>query len=331
MTTTGRMVAFEVTVPETDGSGGSAIQMVIHAEHWMEAWKQALSELGEGTTDAAQVTCKIGSDGSVEVVALGSGRRVLVRSLDDAEEAAATDPRVVSGPMPWEEPSIQVEAPAAPVTRERAANGPGAPQDPQAMRTLFNPIVKLERKAPASRPTEARRPQIRRPARRQRAAIDDPVGVVPYVRPVQGGPETSTEEALDMLRRHVICDAAQFLVPAPEGKGWRVEVARGVQEEQLLGELLRTKEAVPGPVDGGPGRRTFAGQGVPVRYSRGFGRSTRVRVKSALWAPVRDDLRVLGLLLLLNARRSQGFTDGELSAVSELAELLAARFTHAGM
>ncbi len=225
--TTGRMVAFEVTVPDTDEAGGSAIQMVIHAEHWMEAWKQALSELGEGTTDAAQVTCKIGSDGSVEVIALGSGRRVLVRSLDEGD--AETDKSSPAHQLPWEAPSIQVPDELPTVTKNRPPPVvAGPPPDPQASRTVFNPIVKLERKEPSSRPSKPRRPQIRRPpARRQRAVIDDPVGVVPYVRPVQGGPETSTEEALDMLRRHVHCDAAQFLVPEPEGKGWRVEVARG--------------------------------------------------------------------------------------------------------
>ena len=308
------MHAFEVTVPDTDGSGGSAITMVIRADHWMEAWKQALAELGEGATDAAQVTCKIGSDGSVEVVALGSGRKVLVRSIpDEADE-----------PLPQERPAVEVDE-AQKVTRLSAPIVQPRVERPDSRRGQRTTI----QDAPRARAKIG--PKLRRGVRRQRAqGVDDPVGVVPYVRPVAGGTETSTEEALDMLRRHVSCDVTQFLLPDPEGKGWRVEVSRGQKSSELGELLLRTKEPIPGPVDGGPGRRTFAGAGVPVKYVKNFARRTTVRVKSALWAPVKDGYRVLGLLLLLNARRSHGFTDAELSAVRELADLLAARFRAAG-
>lgn len=286
------MHAFEVTVPPLEDAAGSALRMVIHAPHWMDAWKQALLELGEPASGDAQVTCKIGSDGSVEVVALGSGRRVLVRSLE-------------------EQVGLEEEAPRP---RERPA-----PRRGELLTTIQD-----------RRPATSERPKIRKMPRRQRSVLDDPVAVVPYVRPVSGGPETSTAEALDMLRRHVACDAVLFLLPESDGKGWRVDIARGGEHDGLVGELLRPKERIPGPVDGGPGRLTFAGEGVAVRFVRSFARRSTVRVKSALWAPVKDGYRVLGLLLLLNARRGAGFTDGELSAVRELADLVAARFSESG-
>ncbi|MEZ4267095.1 MAG: hypothetical protein R3F39_12020 [Myxococcota bacterium] len=279
------MLTFEVTVPP-DSAGGAQLRMTLDAEHWMDAWRLALGELGEPVPPAEQVTCRIGHDGAVEVIVVESGRRLFIRSttLHGARDSAPGSPGLPAGIPPVE--SL-------------------APERPRIRRI-------------------SRAPQTTaRPAAPERS--------VPVAAPLGGGADTSANEALGMLQRHVRCEEILLWTPAPDGHGWRLHSARGVDPRFVPGLLLRETDSITGALESGPGRRTFVGAGTTMRCSRGFGRKVVIAVKSAVWAPVRVHDETVALIVLLNARRSGGFTDPELSAVDELSQVLGARLERAGL
>ncbi|MCB9727741.1 MAG: hypothetical protein H6744_11175 [Deltaproteobacteria bacterium] len=283
------MPTFEVTVPPEEG-GGTSIRMTVEAEHWMDAWRCALDELDEAVPPPHEVTCRIGHDGSVEVIAPAPGRRLFIQSTPRRD------------------------------LRESPSGNPGVPVDAQ-------PVAPA---APAERPRIRRVGHAKKPDSGTAHAVA-PDLVVPAAAPLTGGPVTSAEDALEMLERHVRCEEIQLWIPAPSRHGWRLHTSRGLDPRFVPGVLLRESELFPGAAAGGPGRRTFVGAGASVRCTRGLGRKFVVAVKSAVWAPVTVAGEAIALILLLNARRSGGFTDPELSAVDELSRILAARLERAGL
>ncbi|MGM0577420.1 MAG: GAF domain-containing protein [Myxococcota bacterium] len=203
--------------------------------------------------------------------------------------------------------------------RVRSLEEDGAQVPPPRDRSLRDTV-------PESRPRGDARGRGRRRRRRRPTRASDPLEQVPYAAAFDGGEATSTEQALAMLARHVPAEAALYLHPDADRRGWRVEAAHGAAAKDLPGALLHSRETLPGPLTAAPGRRTFSGEGVDIRFEREPGdRAHRFRVKSALWAPVRAHGEIRGLLLVLNARRDRGFVDGEISAVRELATVLASR------
>lgn len=154
---------------------------------------------------------------------------------------------------------------------------------------------------------------------------------VPAASALTGGADTSADEALAMLERHVRCAEVLLWSPAPDRHGWKLHSARGLDSRFAPGLLLREAESIVSALERGPGRRTFAGAGATLRCTRGFGRRVVVSVRSAVWAPVVAQGETAGLILLLNAERLSGFTDAELSAVEELSRILGARLERAGL
>ncbi len=300
--------------------------MEIRAEHWVAAWKEALAELGQLDVDPDSITCRIGPDGAVEVTAGDEGRRLFVRSLGPGETLQA-------GRAAQEDAPVTVAAPSTEPTRApepaRSWESEALPDPSQTLIVDAQAVATAQDISAAPEPP-ARARIVRKKQGTDRRKRPDPKGSkvgsrLPYAAGFDGGYSTTTREALDMLGRHVRAEATQYLLPVEDGAGWRVDSARGSMSAQLTGALLRSKEPIPGPVDRDPGRRTFAGEGVKVRYSKGLGRRQTFNVKSALWAPIRRDAELVGLLLLLNARRDGGFSDADLSAVRELAQLMATR------
>ena len=298
--------------------------MEVRADHWVGAWKAALSELGETDIDPASISCRIGDDGAVEVTAGSEGRRLFVRSKGPGEtletESAEVEGAEVEGAEVEGVPSLTVP------TDMRLASTTSSRNDRHLETRLAETAVSAmleDLPAPAPR---ARIKRNRSPTGRRKPQTGSHVGSrVPYAPAFDGGVTTTTREALDMLGQHVRAEATQYLVPTEDAAGWRVESARGSMTRQVTGATLRSTEAVLGSKEGGSGRRTFAGEGVKIRFARGLGRKVAFNVKSALWAPIQGEFETVGLLLLLNARREGGFTDSDLSAVNELARLLARR------
>ncbi len=77
----------------------------------------------------------------------------------------------------------------------------------------------------------------------------------------------------------------------------------------VAGVILRDGDAITPHLTDGPGRRTFAGDGIGLRISRGFGRKFKASVKSVVWAPIVVRGQTVALTMLLNAGRPTGFTD----------------------
>lgn len=180
---------------------------------------------------------------------------------------------------------------------------------------------------PIARPA-TERARIRRVTRAPETTAS-PAAPVLNVPAATGGAGASAGEALAMLQRHVRCAELLLWSPAPDGRGWILHSARGLDSRFAPGLLLREAESVVSALERGPGRRTFVGAGATLRCTRGFGRRLVVSVRSAVWAPVVAQGDTVGLILLLNAERPSGFTDPELSAVEELSQTLGARLEHA--
>jgi hypothetical protein len=97
------MKPFEVTV--TMPGPEPALQMLLDANHWMEAWKIAMGELGLQDFDDSQVTCKIRADGAVEVIMPEfGGRRFLVATAPSPEPTTTDRPAA-----PDKRPVITIE------------------------------------------------------------------------------------------------------------------------------------------------------------------------------------------------------------------------------
>lgn len=185
---------------------------------------------------------------------------------------------------------------------------------------------------PIERPA-TERARIRRVARAPQTTASPavPVRAVPAASALTGGADTSADEALAMLERHVRCAAILLWSPAPDHRGWKLHSAQGLDPRLTPGLLLREAGSIVSALERGPGRRTFAGEGATMRCTRGFGRRVAVPVRSAVWAPVIVRGETAALILLLNAERPSGFTDPELSAVEELSHILGTRLERAGI
>ncbi len=279
------MLRFEVTVPATE-RGGAQLRMTLDAEHWMEAWRLALAELGESVPPPDQVTCRIGHDGSVEVVTLNGGRRLFIHCTTHRHP------------------------------RDSPSGTPGVPAG-----------------IPAVERDPADRPRIRRISRppETTAGPAAPALAVPSAAPLTGSASTSADEALAMLERHVRCESILLWLPNPGRQGYKLRSALSRDVRMVAGVILRDGDAITPHLTDGPGRRTFAGDGIGLRISRGFGRKFKASVKSVVWAPIVVRGQTVALTMLLNAGRPTGFTDPELSAVDELSRILGARLERAGL
>lgn len=285
--------AFEILVP-APSEHDSAFRMELRADHWIDAWGQAVLALGDGPADPSRVTCQIGPDGVIEIKALGDGRKMFVRSISKRTEAEpdayAKTEELLPAADPIEPRPPWSLAPTRPLPSDREPGRPANVANPTAADDTFS----------APRP-------------------------IPYIAPLDGGRETNLMEALEMLDRHVACESVHYLRVRPGGRTWEVVATRGCGQGGPLGGVLRAGPVMPGPKEATEGRRTFAGEGFPLRFRRGLVGGVTLEVKSAVWAPVVQDQRVVGVLLLLNARDADHFSDGELSAVRQLAQLLGQR------
>lgn len=259
----------------------------IPADNWIEAWQAALRELDE-PAEPKDVLCVIHPGDCIIVRVRSTGRRLVVRSLGRTQPEAPAEPASA--------------VPGLPARRRRKSGRGRVLQSRQRTRDsiIASPVV-----SPTSR-------------------AEDGAAHVPYVGQLGEDPDEAIHDALVMLERHVECEAIQFLLPARRG---RMEVAA----EQSRGELERVgwRLSLDQPLlrflSSGPARIKLQGEGTALVYTRKVLRRSRRMVGSILAVPIIDEGRLLGALLLLNAQRRSGFSEGELSAVVYLARLLAQR------
>ncbi|MDP6944543.1 MAG: hypothetical protein QF464_10370 [Myxococcota bacterium] len=279
------MKPFEVTI--TMPSPEPALQMLLDANHWMEAWKTAMRELGLEDFDEGQVTCKIRGDGAVEIIMPDlQGRRFLVASAPGPEPTTSDRPAAKS--KRGRRPCITIEE-----------MHPVRPDD-----TLPD--------TPAARP---------RSTKRNTAPPDQ---VYPKVYPLGGGEHTNLREAVTMLASHVDAEHVLFLLPSPERTSWTVTLSAQQRGSDLDDTHLAGSAPVPGPVDSAAGRRRFA-EPVSLVFARANHGTTVVTARSVLWAPVHVDRALRGVFLLLNAPGPSGFEHSDLEATQHVASLLAKR------
>ena len=277
------MRPFEVTI--TMPGAEPALQMRLDANHWMEAWKVAMSELGIDDFDESQVTCKIRPDGAVEVVMPDLlGRRFLVASAPRVERTTSDRPATI-------------------------------------VKASKRQCITIEEMAPVKADDTV--PELSAAHQSNRTATGRH-HVYARVSRLDGGLETNLREAIGMLAGHVPAQHVLFLLPSVNRESWEIALSRGARDGALEHTRLAGSSPVPGPVDAIAGRRHFA-EPVTLTFAPSQGPATLVTVNSALWAPVRVDGTCYGVFLALNTARPTGFDGGEFDATQKLAALVAAR------
>jgi len=191
--------------------------MTLDADHWMAAWKGAMSELGITPIDEADVRCAIRADGAVEVSLPDQhGRRFVVSS--DAISEGTTQDQPAQPARHSQRPSITIEE---------------------------MPAICLEEQ-PTTRPV-GRRPKD----------TQEPNKLYPAVYRLDGDHEGVLRESCSMLAGHINAEYVQFLLPNEDRSGWQVALSHSRHEEVLEARELSSSDALPGPVNQISGRRRF--------------------------------------------------------------------------
>ena len=285
------MKPFEVTILCSDSEPSLSLQL--DALHWLDAWKEAVGELGLRSLDESDIRCHIRDDGAVEVSLIGeSERRFLVKA----------------------------EVPPEAVTQTRRS---------MRGRTVQNPSMTIEEMKPVSLEDLPKEPVTRRTTRRVSATFEGQ-GLYPAVTALEGDRERILRESTEMLAAHIPAERVIFVRTTEERSGWEVMFDTSAEGPSLKGALLPGSSPVPGPVSYVLGRRRFDPPAT-LTFLSADDRPILIALNSALWCGVRDEGVLQGVFLLLNAPRELGFEQRELDTIQSVSNLLVTRLMVLGI
>ena len=288
----------------------------VHAVSWTDAVKRALHYLSMELVPEDRES--VGRS-EFRVIDPLSGHHYVVRSLADLQ--AQTRRENLSRERPGSDAGLD---------KRTIAQSPRPAKD--VVKTVNNPRGwRPQRQEPAS----TKPPQIRSDRLKPGGELSSPMGSNKPTRKqfarVMGWTNPSAEvsdivaKAVDMTWQHIPCAAVQCFVPIEGSECFSVAAAKGEPGFVIMGSRIQFPEDLHDLATSEIEPVAFQADGLRLLYETLSGNIVSQHADAVLWVPVvvSDELRAI--LVAMDPKEGNEFTDGVLNGAVYLAETLARR------
>jgi len=283
------MATFEISLPNSEHQLESG-DLLVEANHWIEAWSRAVEKLGKGPADPGRMDCTFEDDGSIEITDRHNGHRMLLKCVNVFRSRQ--------------------------ITLESLTNLCAAPSRPANSFAITRNMANAALEASCEEEEEARPAptQLLRPALSWFSHDLEKI--------------KTPEQAIEAVLESFPCELAVHLIPTSK-RDWRVSVSAGERSKRILGASLSGSTPIPPWKGALVGRRAFSGDNRGIHFRRRFRSNTKIFVRSVIWTSIPSaDGGDASRLMLINGAEARGFGDQDLSGLVSLVQALGPKWDH---
>jgi len=322
---------YEVYIPAIT-QGAYNVTQKVDADNWIAALRSGLAKMGEQGDIVKGVMCDIQPDGAIHVTDPKSGRVFKIRELGDAAAAAA--------PAAPVRDAAAYEATATGVAQAADDNAetiaiPRVAKDPSWQEFTQNPIATGQHKTVTQDP-DAKLLEVKEEVAtseslaQARAAVKDPeellgevfeaaAQIYDFGADIQG----AVEFVMDVVMEKVDVEAGSILFANINENDLYFASARGPKADDVMGFRVPMGKGIVGFCAREGQALALSNASRSPLFFKQIAESIGYPARSIACAPIEHDGRSYGAVEVLNKRRNDAFTAGELEVIKYLGARLA--------